>query len=135
MFEACFFFAFKLSILTFQQTKKSTDLIETTTTNTTTNETTTTPAIETMKNMYRSCMNLTAIEKLGITSLRNALDELGGWPVVQGSSWNESTFDWINVTRKIRKIGFKPEMFVTFKVIADVMNNTRNMIFVCINPI
>ncbi|XP_027199792.2 neprilysin-2-like [Dermatophagoides pteronyssinus] len=107
------------------------DLIETTTTtNTTTNETATTPAIETMKNMYRSCMNLTAIEKLGITSLRNALDELGGWPVVQGSSWNESTFDWINVTRKIRKIGFKPEMFVTFKVIADVMNNTRNMIFV-----
>lgn len=80
-------------------------------------------------------MNLSAIEKLGITSLRNALDELGGWPVVEGANWNETSFDWINVTKKIRQIGFKPEMFVTFKVIADVMNNTRNMIFVCIKHI
>ncbi|KPM11965.1 Neprilysin 2-like protein [Sarcoptes scabiei] len=80
--------------------------------------------------MYRSCMNLSAIEKLGIDSLKNALNELGGWPVVEGKTWNENQFDWINVTRKIRQNGFKPEMFVTFKVIADVMNNTRNMIFV-----
>lgn len=88
------------------------------------------PAIVTMKNMYRSCMNLSAIEKLGTESLKTALHDLGGWPVVVGSSWNESQFDWINVTGAIRKSGFKPEMFATFKVIADVMNNTKNMIFV-----
>lgn len=81
--------------------------------------------------MYKSCMNLSAIEKLGIESLKNSLHELGGWPVVDGPNWNESMFDWINVTKKIRQIGFKPEMFITFKLIADVMNNTKNMIFVC----
>lgn len=88
------------------------------------------PAIVTMKQMYKSCMNLAAIEKLGTEPLKNSLKELGGWPVIEGDSWDEATFDWINVTEKIRKIGFKPEMFVTFKVIADVINNTRNMIFV-----
>lgn len=81
--------------------------------------------------MYKSCMNLSAIEKLGIESLKNSLHELGGWPVVEGPNWNETMFDWINVTKKIRQIGFKPEMFITFKLIADVMNNTKNMIFVC----
>ncbi|KAJ6217838.1 hypothetical protein RDWZM_008995 [Blomia tropicalis] len=88
------------------------------------------PAIVTMKNMYRSCMNLGAIEKLGMEPLKNSLKELGGWPVIEGESWDEETFDWINVTEKIRSNGFKPDMFVNFKVIADVMNNTRNMIFV-----
>ena len=98
------------------------DLIETS------NETA--PAIVTMKNMYRSCMNLSAIEKLGTEPLKNSLKDLGGWPVVDGEAWDENTFDWINVTEKIRSNGFKPDMFVNFKVIADVMNNTKNMIFV-----
>ena len=76
-------------------------------------------------------MNLGAIEKLGMEPLKNSLKELGGWPVIEGESWDEETFDWINVTEKISSNGFKPDMFVNFKVIADVMNNTRNMIFVC----
>lgn len=77
-------------------------------------------------------MNLPAIEKLGAEPLKAALKELGGWPVVEGEGWQESTFDWINVTEAIRTNGFKPDMFVNFKVIADVMNNTRNMIFVSV---
>lgn len=88
------------------------------------------PAIVKMKSMYKSCMNLPAIEKLATDPLKESIKELGGWPVVDGEKWNEKEFDWINVTQRIRRNGFKPEMFVNFKVIADVMNNTRNMIFV-----
>ncbi len=62
----------------------------------------TTPAIVTMKNMYRSCMNLPAIEKLGAEPLKAALKKLGGWPVVEGETWEEAAFDWINVTEAIR---------------------------------
>src|SRR6218665_2184519 len=88
------------------------DLIETS------NETS--PAITQMKNMYQSCMDLPALETLGTKPMIKALHELGGWPVVDGSSWNGSDFDWIETVHKIRGMGFKPDMFVNFKVIADV---------------
>lgn len=75
-------------------------------------------------------MNLPAIEKLGMKPLERALKHLGGWPVVEGDAWNESTFDWMNVTSKIRAMGYIPNMFADFSVITDPRNNTENIILV-----
>ncbi|CAG2170556.1 unnamed protein product [Oppiella nova] len=85
------------------------------------------PAIVTMRNMYKSCMNLTAIESYGAEPLREALTSLGGWPVLVGEDWDNRTFDWIHVSKQIRKLGFRADMFVQFKVIADVLNNTKKL--------
>ncbi len=64
--------------------------------------------------------------------LREALNSLGGWPVVVGNSWNlyNNSFDWISVIAKMRELGFRTDMFIQFKVIADVLNNTKRILFV-----
>ncbi|XP_054157418.1 neprilysin-2-like isoform X2 [Oppia nitens] len=87
------------------------------------------PAIVTMRNMYKSCMNISAIENYGADPLRDLLKDLGGWPVVTGDKWDNGTFEWIRVTEQIRQLGFRADMFVQFKVIADVLNNTKKVLF------
>ena len=74
-----------------------------------------------------------AIENYGVDPVREAMDSLGGWPVVVGDNWDNTTFDWIDVTERIRKLGFRADMFVQFKVIADVLNNTKKVLFVSSN--
>lgn len=60
------------------------------------------------------------------------MDSLGGWPVIVGPDWDRSnkSFDWIKVTEQIRQLGFRADMLVQFKVIADVLNNTKKVLFV-----
>ncbi|KAJ8679540.1 hypothetical protein QAD02_015327 [Eretmocerus hayati] len=39
------------------------------------------------KNFYKSCMDIQKIRDIGDRPLRQALEQLGGWPVVMGNSW------------------------------------------------
>ena len=71
-----------------------------------------------------------AIESYGVKPLRDVMDLLGGWPVVVGDKWDNTTFDWINVTEIMIKLGFSANMFVQFEVIPHPMNNTMNILCV-----
>lgn len=51
-------------------------------------ESTDTKVMETIKTYFKSCMNLEAIERMGIIYIRKAFEELGGWPCVVGDDWN-----------------------------------------------
>nr|XP_027200738.1 neprilysin-2-like isoform X2 [Dermatophagoides pteronyssinus] len=84
---------------------------------------------DSMRNMYRSCLNLTAIEKAGDTPLHLALKRFGGWPVVVGSqNWNETNFDWIDTLIKFRELGFTHDILMDLSVTPDFRNNTRHII-------
>lgn len=43
------------------------------------------------KMFYKSCMNISRIREIGDKPLRRTLRQLGGWPVVMGSSWQPSS--------------------------------------------
>ena len=66
--------------------------------------------------------------------LHESIKNLGGWPILydgnQTKGWNETTFDWIDVLASMRSMGFWVNMFINFKIVPDVMNNTKNIIHV-----
>lgn len=81
-----------------------------------------------VKTLYKSCMNTGKATQLPIISharvfifvvlfllledliqsrkekpLLRLLDELGGWPVVEGDSWDRDSFNWIDILTKLRQ--------------------------------
>jgi len=46
------------------------------------------------RNMYKSCMDEEAIDAKGVAPLTTVLADMGGWPVVEGDAWDESSFNW-----------------------------------------
>ncbi|KAK5647008.1 hypothetical protein RI129_005472 [Pyrocoelia pectoralis] len=81
-----------------------------------------------LKKYYNLCMNTTAIEEEGLKTIKQILIDLGGWPVVDGASWNESAFDWKLSMYKFRKFGFSTGLFISFYVTNDDRNSSRNVI-------
>lgn len=58
-----------------------------------------------MKKFYRECMNTTKIEDDENETFMNALNELGGWPMINGSDWKGSDFNWAEWYIKAKKMG------------------------------
>ncbi|XP_031556927.1 endothelin-converting enzyme 2-like [Actinia tenebrosa] len=52
--------------------------------------------------LYKSCMNLTAIDNLGDAPLRERIRELGGWDM--SGDWNESSWDFKKNLLSIHKL-------------------------------
>lgn len=86
------------------------------------------PFFESMRNLYRSCLNLTAIEKSGDSPLHLSLKRFGGWPIVVGPNWDGSNFDWIDILIKFRELGFNHDILIDLSVTPDFRNNTRHII-------
>jgi hypothetical protein len=53
---------------------------------------------------------------------------MGGWPVIEGDSWDESKFDWLDTLISYRKNGFSHDLFMDLSVTPDFRNNTRHVI-------
>lgn len=85
-------------------------------------------AFKLAKLYYQTCMNVTRIEELGLTTINEILGELGGWPVVVGSEWNEKDFDWKKATYQLRHIGLSDTQFITFHISYDDNNSTRRIL-------
>lgn len=56
------------------------------------------------RQLYNSCMNDTRIESEGVDEIRTLInEEFGGWPILQGSTWNDSSFNLSNLLIKLRE--------------------------------
>lgn len=51
---------------------------------------------------------------------------LGGWPVIEGSDWNEKSFDWITMTGKMKSKGFNHNILLAIFVGPDFKESTKN---------
>ena len=61
-------------------------------------------AVMNARNLYGSCMDEAGIEMDGVESVLSIVNnEFGGWPILQGSAWNESTFNLSELLLKLRK--------------------------------
>uniref|UniRef100_A0AAR5P9C4 Neprilysin-2 n=1 Tax=Dendroctonus ponderosae TaxID=77166 RepID=A0AAR5P9C4_DENPD len=80
------------------------------------------------KKLYKACMNKTIIEADGLNTMRQILKQLGGWPALEGSRWNEGDFDWRQSVYKFRTAGYSVDYFIDFSVGIDVKNSTKRII-------
>lgn len=66
------------------------------------------------------------IESYQANPLIEDIIHLGGWPVIEGSDWNEKSFDWITMTGKMRTKGFNHNILVAIFVGPDFKDSTKN---------
>jgi hypothetical protein len=56
------------------------------------------------RRLYNSCINESAIESEGVDEIISLInEEFGGWPILQGSSWNVSSFNFSHLLFKLRE--------------------------------
>ena len=48
-------------------------------------------------------MDLDKIEEVGLDPLKAMLKKMGGWPVLEGDSWDENKFNWIDTVYTFRR--------------------------------
>ncbi|KAF2892926.1 hypothetical protein ILUMI_13240 [Ignelater luminosus] len=78
------------------------------------------------KKLFKKCMNEEDIEKDGLTRIKEVIKEVGGWPVLDGeSNLNEIKFDWIEVTYKLRELGYPFSIFFDVGVTRDIENKEK----------
>ncbi|XP_026465148.1 neprilysin-2-like [Ctenocephalides felis] len=80
------------------------------------------------KDLYKSCMNKSLIEKRGYTPLLEAHKRLGGWPVLDGPSWDESKWSWDKSVKQFRQNGYSMDYFIDFSISTDFKNSTKRVI-------
>ncbi|CAF1159641.1 unnamed protein product, partial [Rotaria sordida] len=80
-------------------------------------------AITNARRLYTSCINENAIEAEGVNVILSFINtELGGWPVLQGSTWNESTFDFAHLMLKLSQ--YNNFIIYTIKTVVDEKNSS-----------
>ena len=61
-------------------------------------------AITNVRRLYASCINETTIELKSVNEILSFINrELGGWPILEGSTWNHSTFNLSNLLLKLHE--------------------------------
>lgn len=81
-----------------------------------------------MRKFYRSCMNLSAIERSGDTQIHVTLKKLGGWPVIVGKAYEVDKFDFVDMLIRFRELGYTHDIIFDLSVTPDYRNNTRHVI-------
>ncbi|XP_051158315.1 neprilysin-2-like isoform X2 [Leptopilina boulardi] len=74
-----------------------------------------------IKAFYRECMNANKIEQQNLNLILDLLKKIGGWPLLEGNSWNNVNFQW-------EKFGFLldsfKDNFISSHFVPDVKNHT-----------
>ena len=58
-----------------------------------------------MRSLYSTCMNTASIDEHSLTELQELLDEMGGWPVVEGDDWDGEDFNWWDLSLRASAVG------------------------------
>uniref|UniRef100_A0A182K3W4 Neprilysin, neutral endopeptidase 1 n=1 Tax=Anopheles christyi TaxID=43041 RepID=A0A182K3W4_9DIPT len=78
------------------------------------------------RHLFVSCMNYELIERRGLEPLLTLLHSLGGWPVLEADSWDESSFDWLNMTAALRR--YNNDVLIVEWVGPDIKNSDENIV-------
>ncbi|OXU18458.1 hypothetical protein TSAR_003726 [Trichomalopsis sarcophagae] len=84
-----------------------------------------------VKNYFRACKRETTEAKNNsLKALVGYIDQLGGWPVIAGDSWDAGKFDVFKTDYKLREIGYRPKSILNLYVFNDLFNTSRNFLYV-----
>ncbi|KAF5305129.1 hypothetical protein FQA39_LY09391 [Lamprigera yunnana] len=85
-------------------------------------------SVKLVKNIYKACTNISEIENDNLETLKGILHAAGGgWPMLMGTEWNETDFDWLKATYTLRKLGYEFSIFLDLNVRSDPRNATRSI--------
>ncbi|XP_039232277.1 neprilysin-1 [Drosophila yakuba] len=80
-----------------------------------------------VKHFYESCLRINELNYN--QKLRRLIAEFGTMPVLEGSSWQEDDFNWVNTSARMgHRYGIRP--IIAVEVSTDFLNNQRNIIYV-----
>lgn len=81
-----------------------------------------------VKRLYQACFNTALIDERGEAPVVNILNSMGGWPVVQGASWNEAAWTWQEAVADSRANGYSVSYLLSFSVSTDNRDSTKRII-------
>ena len=81
-----------------------------------------------VKSLYQSCMNKEVIGERGVAPLLSVLKAMGGWPVLEGPSWDRDGFKWYEMVYRFRDMGYPVDYLIDFKVVLDVKKTSRRLL-------
>lgn len=79
------------------------------------------------KNLFKSCMQETIIEKRGVGPLVKILNHFGGWPIIQ-PQWSDEDFDLMNLLAELRL--FNNDALFTQWIGPDMKNSNEYIIHI-----
>lgn len=82
------------------------------------------------KDFHMACMDETIIDERGLKPLTDILEELGGWPVVEGDEWPEDEFEWVETIRQFRHIGLDTQAIFSLSLGSDFKNSSKRILYV-----
>ena len=68
------------------------------------------------------------IEEIGLQPLKDMLHKMGGWPVLEGDSWDETLFSWIETVYTFRQHGYSTDYLIDFSIVTDSKNSSWRVI-------
>jgi len=80
------------------------------------------------KDVYKACMDEELLEEVGLGPLQTMLHSMGGWPVLEGSSWDEESFSWVETVYKFRRNGYSTDYLIDFSIVTDSKNSSWRVI-------
>ena len=81
------------------------------------------------RDLYASCMDTERLEEVGLAPLTDKLSEMGGWPAVEGDSWDETAFSWEDTMHAFRRNGYSTDLLFDFSVATDIRNSSFRTIY------
>ncbi|XP_031331876.1 neprilysin-2-like [Photinus pyralis] len=78
--------------------------------------------------LYNLCMNTINVQRDGLNFAKHILRGLGGWPLLEGNSWNERNFDWIQLIHELRRNGLEYNYFFNFGIEPDRKNSSQRVL-------
>ena len=82
-------------------------------------------AYQNVRNIYQSCMDTEDIRKNSISELMEIINDLGGWPVLQGDRWDGGGFQWLDFAESSWKRGFNFDGLLAIKIVTDAKDATK----------
>ncbi|KMZ06491.1 neprilysin-4 [Drosophila simulans] len=82
-----------------------------------------------VKHFYESCLRIKELNSTYSEKLKGLIAEFGTMPLLEGSSWQEDDFDWLNTTaRMAHRYGITS--IIGVGVATDFANNQKNIIYI-----
>uniref|UniRef100_A0A336KWM6 CSON001488 protein n=1 Tax=Culicoides sonorensis TaxID=179676 RepID=A0A336KWM6_CULSO len=81
------------------------------------------------KQLFGSCMNLTAIDSAAGKPLLRLIDKIGGWPMLQGKLWNEFSWELFETIVGMRNNGIAGKFILKMAIDISLNDTTKRMIY------
>lgn len=89
-------------------------------------------AIGLSKQLTKTCMDETKLNEQGIAPMVELLERYGGWPVVKGDKWNASSWNWIEIQKKMYGDGFTDSLILDISFGPYFKNSSKNVLNVSV---